>query len=74
MKDRDLVILSIYDSGYGCSFMENGIVKEIDEDEKREAFKLRFKTYPENISLEELRKHYPDGTTVIICTDGAIYK
>lgn len=74
MKDRDLVILSVYDSGYGCSFMENGIVKEIDETEKREAFKLRFKTYPEDISLEELKKHYPEGTTVIICNNGWIEK
>lgn len=71
---KDLVILSVYDSGYFVSLLENDTITEIDDTPAQEAFKSRFGKYPDQISVEELREHYPEGTIVIICDNGGIYK
>lgn len=74
MKDRDLVILSVYDGGYCGSLLEGDKITDLDEWGAQDAFKSRFGEFPGQITLKELRKHYPEGTTVIICSDGVIYK
>ena len=73
MIDRGLVILSVYDSGYCATLLEGNKITDLDDNEPRADFKSRFGKYPENITLEELRKHYPEGTIIVICRDGGIY-
>lgn len=68
----NLVILSVYDGGYCVSLLEYGRVIHFDTEESKEGYKLRFGKYPEDMTMEELRKHYPEGTKIIICDDGDI--
>ena len=70
----NLVILSVYDSGYCASLLEDDKITELDEFEAQKAFKERFGKYPQIITLKELKKHYPEDTIVIICQDGGIEK
>lgn len=69
-----LVILSIYDSCYCGSLLEDNKITDLDDNEAQEAFKERFGQYPNQITLEELKKHYPEDTIVIICDNGGIEK
>lgn len=69
-----LVILSIYDGGYCASILEDDKVTNLEDTENCAKFKLKHGKYPWEITLDELRKHYPEGSVVIICEDGTIQK
>lgn len=67
-----LVILSIYDGGYYASLLEDDKITTLDSLALREFFFNRFGRYPEGITLEGLRKHYPKNTKIVICDNGDI--
>ena len=71
---KNLVVLSIYDSGYGGTFMENGECIYVDSDhyKNQKKFEKRFGKLPYLITIEELSKHYSSDYVIVICEDGYI--
>ena len=69
---KNIVVVSVYDSGYCASFMENGKVNDIDTYRKRINFKERFGEDIDRISIDDLAKFYESDTIIILCVDGGI--
>ena len=65
-KDLDnIVVISIYDSGYDQSIMENGIVNRGYE------YRGRLDAYEMKKDVSKLKEMFPNKT-IIICEDGDI--
>lgn len=69
---KNLVVLSIYDSGYEMSFMENEETISLHSYEERAKFEERFGEYPDRITIEELSRHYSSDYIIVLCEDGTI--
>ena len=67
-----LVVLSIYDGGFVSSLMENGELEYLDTYKKEQQFIKRFAKRPEDISIDELAKHYSREHIVMICENANI--
>ena len=68
---KNLVVLSIYDSGYEMSFLENEEIT-LPFNEEEEKFEKRFGKLPYLITIEELAKHYSSDYIIVICENGGI--
>ncbi len=69
---KNIVVLSVYDSAYCATFMENGKIHDLDAPLCREWYIKKIGTNPEQTQMGDLMKIYPEGTILIICNDGGI--
>lgn len=69
---KNLVVLSIYDSGYEMHFLENEEIISLHTVESQKKFKERYGEFPLQITIEELSKHYSSDYIIVLCEDGYI--
>ena len=67
-----LVVFAIYDGGISISFMEHGRIKDLYTYKQVKDFKERFGKSPEDITIEDLAKHYLKIYIIVFCDNGCI--